>query len=101
MINKESAVTVYMVMLFLATTFIWWQIYTVQFLPYDENYGAMIAAVIVSVGSTIIIQILWMKFRSFIKRNALITIVFLVINSPVTIVPVLLNYKTLFGFVAN
>lgn len=79
------------------TVFIWWQLYSAQFLAYDDNYGVLISAFFVSVLATIILAILWFKARAFIKQNALPTMLFLLLSSPITVALVFYFYNYLFG----
>ncbi|MES2381097.1 MAG: hypothetical protein V4538_08655 [Bacteroidota bacterium] len=89
--------TIYLTTLLLLTVFIWWQLYSAQFLVYDDNYGVLIYAFLVSVLATIILIVLWFKARAFIKQNALPIILFLLASSPVTVLLVLYFYNDLIG----
>ncbi|MES2726912.1 MAG: hypothetical protein V4643_07405 [Bacteroidota bacterium] len=89
--------TIYLTTLLLLTVFIWWQLYSAQFLAYDNNYGVLISAFLVSVLATIILAILWFKARPLIKRNVLPTILFLLASSPITVALVFYFYNNLFG----
>ncbi|MES2654433.1 MAG: hypothetical protein V4620_02535 [Bacteroidota bacterium] len=89
--------TIYLTTLFLVTAFIWWQLYSAQFLFYDENYRVLISAFFWSVLATIILVILWFNTRALIKQNALAAVLFLLLNSPVTVLLALFYYNDLFG----
>jgi hypothetical protein len=92
---------IYLTTLFLLTLFIWRQLYSAQFLEYDDNYGVLISTFLLSVLATIILTILWFKARTFIKQNSLPTILFLLANSPLTIALVFCFYHDLFGQLKN
>lgn len=94
---KSYIKTIYLSSLFLVTIVIWWQLYSAQFLAYDDNYGVLISAFLFSVLATIVLSVLWFKARAFIKQNALPTMLFLLLNSPVTVVLVFYFYNNLFG----
>jgi hypothetical protein len=88
---------IYLTILLLLTIYIWQLLYSAQFLPYDENYGVLIYVFIISVLVTVILTILWFKARSFIKQNSIETILFLLVNSPLTIALVFYFYIEIFG----
>lgn len=88
---------IYCTTLFLFTFFIWRLLYSDQYLDYDINYGAIILAFLLSILSTIILTIIWFKARHLIKLNSLITILFLLTSSPLTVGTVIYFYQSLFG----
>jgi hypothetical protein len=92
---------IYLAILFLLTIVIWKQLYSAQFLEYDDNYGSLIFAFLVSVFTTIGLTILWFKARPFIKQNSLATLLFLLASSPITICVVFYFYHDLFGQLKN
>ena len=92
---------IYLTTLILLTVFIWRQLYSAQFLEYDDNYGVLISTFLLSVFSTIILTILWFKARTFIKQNSLATALFILASSPLTIALVFYFYHDLFGQLKN
>ncbi|SMC51898.1 hypothetical protein [Moheibacter sediminis] len=90
---------VYSITLVLLTFFIWYVIYSAQFLIYDESLGNIILAFLVSIFSLIGILILFWKKRNIIKDCQWQTIMFLLICSPLTIFFVVMNYEFIFGAV--
>lgn len=101
MTTQPTKKFIYLATLILLTTIIWRQLYSAQFLEYDENYGVLISTFLLSVLATIILTILWFKARTFIKQNSLPTILFLLANSPLTIAFVFYFYHDIFGQLKN
>jgi hypothetical protein len=88
---------IYILALLLLTIFIWGQIYSAQFLPYDENFGRLIVTFFISVALLVTGIVLLILRIEVVRRNLLLTILFLVINSPVTVVWIVLEYEAIFG----
>jgi hypothetical protein len=88
---------IYLIILFLLTIIIWEQLYSAQFLEYDNNYSSLIFSFIISVLASIGLIVLWFKARAFIKQNSLVTVLFLLANSPITIAVVFYFYHAIFG----
>lgn len=84
-------------MLIIVTSVIWGQMYYAQFLPYDENYGMLVNAFVISVVVFCTGVILLFRKTKLIRQHLPATIVFLVINSPVTVAAVIFNYRSIFG----
>lgn len=100
--NTRPAIKIiYLTTLFLLTVFTWRQLYSAQFLEYDDNYGVLISTFLLSLLVTIVLTILWFKSRTFIKQNSIPTILFLLVNSPLTIALVFYFYHDLFGQLKN
>ena len=95
--NKMHIKYIYLVLLFLLTIGIWWNLYSSQFLEYDENWGVIITVFLLSIVATLVLIAIWFKARVFIKQNSLVTIVFLILNSPLTIGVIIYNYQDIFG----
>jgi hypothetical protein len=89
--------TSYILILLLLTTFIWVQMYQAQFLPYDDNFGLLIMIFLISVALLITGGVLLVRKTKLIRQNLIWTILFLIINSPVTIFLVVMNYELVFG----
>jgi hypothetical protein len=64
---------------------VWTLLYQAQFLEYDENYGNILAAFFLSLGSTAALIFLLFKRRALVGLFRWQTIVFLVFSSPLTI----------------
>ena len=101
MTKQPTIKIIYLTTLFLLTVFNWHQLYSAQFLEYDDNYGVLISIFLLSVLTTTILTILWFKARTFVKQNFLPTILFLLVNSPLTIALVFYFYHDIFGPLKN
>jgi hypothetical protein len=96
--TKSTATNIiYSTSLVLATLTIWSMLYNAQFLEYDDNYGNLLAAFFLSVFASIVLTVLWFKWRHIIKNFKWQTILFLMVSSPLTIALVSINYPTIFG----
>jgi len=89
--------SVYVLTLIILTAVIWRQIFYAQFLPYDENFANLVSAFLISVVVFCTGVILLLRKTKLIRQHLPATIVFLVINSPVTVAAVILNYRSIFG----
>ncbi|GGA75702.1 hypothetical protein GCM10008015_15430 [Flavobacterium palustre] len=87
----------YFIFLLLITGIVWNGLYQAQFLEYDLNYGSLIEAFLISVGSFFGIVFIWRKWKNFILENKWLTISFLIACSPVSIILVVCNYSIFFG----
>lgn len=92
---------IYVTTLFLLTVFIWLQMYSAQFLAYDENYGVLITSFSLSVLASLVLTILWFKARTFIEQNSFATILFLFMSSPFALIFVFYFYHDIFGKLKN
>lgn len=101
MTTQSILKTTYLTTLFLLTVFIWQQMYSAQFLEYDDNYGALISIFLLSVLASLVLTILWFKTRSFIEQNSFATILFLFMSSPLTLILVFYFYHDIFGKLKN
>ena len=79
------------------TIFIWAQLYRAQFLDYDLNFGQLIVVFLISVILLVLGIVLLFRKTKIVKDNLVTTIVFLLLNSPLTIVVVVMNYEKIFG----
>ena len=89
--------SIYILTLLFLTTFIWVQIYRAQFLPYDDNFGLLIIIFLISVALLVIGVVLLIRRTKLIRQNLILTVLFLIINSPVTIFVVVMEYEFVFG----
>jgi hypothetical protein len=92
---KIKGIYTTLIILIIANT--WKLIYTAQFLEYDDNWGNITVAFVISLWTTLILTILWFKFRYIIKMCKWQTLLFLMLASPVTLVLVVKYYHELFG----
>lgn len=83
--------------LVLLTAFIWGQVYTAQFLEYDENFGQLIMAFLISMALLIVGIVVILRKVKLVMNNLILSIGFLFINSPFTIFFVVMNYPMIFG----
>lgn len=88
---------VYVSILFLVTVFIGEQMYSAQFLEYDKNYGVLLSVFLLSVVAFVILTIMWFKVRVFIEQNSFVTILFVVMTSPLTLLFIIYFYQDIFG----
>ena len=92
---------IYITVLVLLTALMWVQLYTAGFLPYDDNFGQLLGIFLLSVAGLGIGILLIAKKNRLVLKNLIATITFLIINSPVTIYLVIMNYENIFGIVLN
>jgi hypothetical protein len=64
---------------------IWGFMVMAKFAEYDKNYGYAIYAFFLSLFITIAIVFFWFKYKTLIKLNGFITILFLITSSPLTL----------------
>jgi len=81
----------------LLTSFVWIQLYNAQFLEYDDNFGQLIIVFLGSVALLVVGSITIIKKTKIVRSNLVVSIVFLVINSPLTVAWVAMNYEIVFG----
>jgi len=64
---------------------IWILMVKAKYAEYDSNYGYAIYALLVSLGITFGILVLWFKIRQLLENNSAVTIFFLLTSSPLSI----------------
>jgi EamA domain-containing membrane protein RarD len=79
------------------TIYVWYCLYNAQFLEYDDNYGLMIHAFIISLVTLVALIIVWLKKKEWIKQNLMSMIAWLVLGSPLAIVLLVVFYQNIFG----
>ncbi len=89
--------SIYKIGLLLVTFAIWYLMYLAKHEEYDLNYGLAIQAFLISLVAVVIIIVLWFKKRDVIKSNKWITIIYLVISSPLSIFLFIELYGRLIG----
>jgi O-antigen ligase len=88
---------IYSIILLLILFFTWRLLYNAQTLEYDDNYASIILAFLISLCAFIPLIFLWFKKREFIKQNIVLTIIYLIFNSPFSIAFAIIYYGSLFG----
>jgi hypothetical protein len=76
---------------------IWYWLYNAQLLPYDDNYGALIDAFLVSLLATVVLSFMWFKQRPWILQSLYLSIVWMVLGSPVTVIVVVFYVYDILG----
>jgi hypothetical protein len=97
--EKKTIKILYSITLFLLTVIIWDEIYEAQFLAYDENWGNLITAFLISFCSIFVLIFIWSNWQKIILACKWQTLLFLLLASPITVVYVVFNYKSFFGVV--
>lgn len=80
---------------------IWLGMVRAKYEVYDENIGSMLGAFSFSVLAFIILFILVVKRRHWLKDNVYGTAIFFITCSPLTVAIVVLNYAAIFGQIDN
>lgn len=83
--------------LFILTILIWYNLFIAKYHDYDDNIADVIVAFFLSIISFVVLIIIWFTKRNIIKTNKWSTIVFLILNSPLTIVLMIIYYEQIFG----
>lgn len=83
--------------LLILTSWIWIQIYTAQFLDYDDNYGQLIGSFLLSLFGTLAIIILWIRKTKLLRANPFVVLLFILANNPLTIFMAVMFYADVFG----
>ncbi len=92
--DKENIL--YNLSIAVVTALIWYNLYQAQFEEYDDNYGLLIGALILSIISFAAFSIPWFKRRVLLRKNIIQTVILCILNSPVTVGYVILNYEQIF-----
>jgi len=88
---------IYILTLVLLTAFIWVQVYRAGLLPYDENFGVLIMIFLFSIALLVTGIILLIRKTKLIRQNLILTVLFFIVNSPLTIFMVVMEYELIFG----
>lgn len=75
----------------------WVEIYRAQFLEYDLNFGQLLWVFLLSMILMALGIFLWIRRALIVRNNKAVTLMFLILNSPLSIVVVVLNYEKVFG----
>ena len=106
LVNRRNTIApikkiIYSLALALVAIRIWSLIYNAQLLDYDDNFGNLIAAFLLSLlvfGGIILLVIFKIEFLKAVKYQ---TIAYLVICSPFSLIIVILNYSYFFTSLSN
>jgi len=85
------------IFLLLIGFFFWQQLYSAHLLPYDENYGTLLFVLFFSLLIFVGLLIIYFRWRVLIFQNWISISVYLVFNSPISILLVCVNYEAVFG----
>jgi hypothetical protein len=85
------------IFLTLQTAYCWKCFYDAQFLEYDDNYGSLIRAFVISLLALLILIFVWLKRRHWIENSKLVAIVWLFLGSPATLAVAAIYYQEIFG----
>ena len=75
----------------------WRTLYLAQFKDYDLNYGDLIGAFSISLITFIVIVVLFFIKRKIVLNSKVITILYLLMNSPITILITIVYYQEIFN----
>ncbi len=77
---------IYRTTIILLIAIIWLHTYWAHQDEYDENYGDFIYGLLISTIASIVIAILWLKRKDFVRESKGITLLFYLTSSPLSIV---------------
>jgi len=89
--------TIYRTALLLGALAIWYYVWLAHQLDYDENFGAIIFAMIFSMVLTLSVTIMWFLTRALVLQSKFISLSFLILASPVTILIFIYVYQAMAG----
>ena|SRR5690349_12918656 len=89
------------ILLITQTLYCWWCFFEAKHLPYDENYGILIQAVLVSIAAWVVIRMVKARwFGQQLQVSAAVFWSWLMAGSPLTFILGLVFYRNLFGSLA-
>lgn len=94
---KSSDSYILSIVLVFSTIFIWVNLKGAGSLPYDENYGLLLVALIASTITSFMLLYYYFKAREVVFKNWLASIGFLLSASPIYVVYVCFHYEEIFG----
>jgi|SRR5471030_924430 hypothetical protein len=89
--------TIYRAALLVGALVIWYYVWLAHQLDYDENFGAIIFAMIFSMVLTLSVSIMWFLTRTLVLQSKFISLCFLILASPVTILLFIYAYQAMAG----
>ena len=97
MMNKLKFVNIiFSLSLILISISVWKLIYDMQFLAYDDNFGNLCLALLLSLLAVLTICIIWFKRKEVIKKAFLIVLLFMITSNPIVIMIACVNYECIF-----
>ena len=95
---KKIVITV---LLLAQTVYCWWCFFEARNLPYDENYGILLQAIVISITAWVLIRLFRAKWFGQFTIDRYVSWTWLIIGSPLTFISMLLFYSKLFGSLAT
>lgn len=94
-------VFIIVILLFIQTGYCWWCFLKAEELPYDENYGILIQAILISAITWLILRIIKAKWFGELTTSSGIFWTWFLIGSPLTFITFFFIYPTIFGSLAT
>jgi len=85
LVIKSASRYLYPAALLLSAVLIWYNVALAHQLPYDDNFGAIVFAMIFSMVITLSVALMWFLKKVLILQNKFMSLAFLILASPVTI----------------
>lgn len=89
------------ILLLIQTAYCWLCFFLARNLPYDENYGVLIQAILISLGVWVGLRMIKAWKRNWYMLPKPLFWIWIVIGSPLTFVLALIYYHELFGGLAT
>lgn len=89
--------TIYCGVLIISAWAIWYYVWLAHTLEYDENFGAIIFAMIFSMVLTLSVALMWFWKKALIIQNKIMSLLFLITASPITILGFIYVYERVSG----
>jgi hypothetical protein len=87
-------------LLFLQTAYCWWCFLKAKELAYDENYGILLQAILISALTWVILRIIKAKWLGEITIKPPIFWSWIFVGSPFTFIPLFFFYQNIFDSLA-
>jgi hypothetical protein len=87
-------------LLLIQTVYCWWCFFEAKNLPYDENYGILIQAILISMAVWVALRMIRAWKRDWYHLQRFIFWTWLIVGSPLAYILGLIFYKDLFGHLA-
>ncbi len=84
-------------LLLLICALIWGFLYQAGNLPYDDNFGCLILAFLLSLGTAIVLVGLYLWRKTYFLPHAIFLTIYVLTSSPPVVWLVLSNYEFVFG----
>src|SRR5690349_18040837 len=87
-----------LIILLIQTLYVWYCMYNAQYLPYDDNYGLILHAFFVSLFVSVMLSIVWIWKRKWLRNSKFVLISWFILGSPVSVAIVtIFFYRNIFG----